>query len=486
MKVTVHNLGIIREAEIDLKPLTIFVGPNNAGKTWLAYALAGIFGPHGFGEYFQAYLEEKVPDTYALLDNAIEQVLSNGSATFDLVQFAEEHGEIYFNNVAGFTRHWIAKFMSTEIASYEHLEISIDLAETKAGFLERVLSYSMRSEISGGRQKPSLSIRKRREERELFVYTSTQYASTEDASEERILEQLPADLIKEFLARSVLLALHRAIFPHVRILPTERTAYIAFPFGSRVVNKEQLTIEEISPQKRKTKATMGPVSSFMNMIQTTFKDVSVEREERAKSNLRIREYVQLAQLLEKQILSGEVNFSQPELNLAQGLNQSDLDSAREILFLPTKDVKVEISIASSMVKELTPLVLYLRYVALPGELLIIDEPEMNLHPEAQAKIIEFLAMLVNAGLNVLITTHSPYVVDHLANLIKAAKNADKEAVSNEFYLKRKDAFISQDKVSVYLVEDGQVKNALDEDGVIQWNTFGEVSDRISEIYFTLR
>jgi predicted ATPase len=138
-----------------------------------------------------------------------------------------------------------------------------------------------------------------------------------------------------------------------------------------------------------------------------------------------------------------------------------------------------------MVKELTPLVLYLRYVALPGELLIIDEPEMNLHPEAQAKIIEFLAMLVNAGLNVLITTHSPYVVDHLANLIKAAKNADKEAVSNEFYLKRKDAFISQDKVSVYLVEDGQVKNALDEDGVIQWNTFGEVSDRISEIYFTL-
>jgi predicted ATPase len=39
MKVTVRNLGVIKEAEVDLKPLTIFVGPNNAGKTWLAYTL---------------------------------------------------------------------------------------------------------------------------------------------------------------------------------------------------------------------------------------------------------------------------------------------------------------------------------------------------------------------------------------------------------------------------------------------------------------
>jgi predicted ATPase len=42
MKVTVRNLGVIKEAEVDLKPLTIFVGPNNAGKTWLAYALTGV------------------------------------------------------------------------------------------------------------------------------------------------------------------------------------------------------------------------------------------------------------------------------------------------------------------------------------------------------------------------------------------------------------------------------------------------------------
>ena len=44
MKIKVSNLGPLQgPAEFDLKPLTIFIGPNNAGKTWLAYTLAGIF-----------------------------------------------------------------------------------------------------------------------------------------------------------------------------------------------------------------------------------------------------------------------------------------------------------------------------------------------------------------------------------------------------------------------------------------------------------
>ena len=43
MKLEIRNLGVIEEAKIDIKPLTVFVGPNNAGKTWLAYTFSGIF-----------------------------------------------------------------------------------------------------------------------------------------------------------------------------------------------------------------------------------------------------------------------------------------------------------------------------------------------------------------------------------------------------------------------------------------------------------
>ena len=142
-------------------------------------------------------------------------------------------------------------------------------------------------------------------------------------------------------------------------------------------------------------------------------------------------------------------------------------------------------IVSSMVKELAPLVLCLRYLVKPNDLLIIDEPEMNLHPAAQVEIAEFLAMLVNAGLHVLITTHSPYIVDHLANLMQAAKHEDPDSIKEMFYLQRKEAFISQEKVSVYLFEDGTAKNIIREEGTINWETFGQVSDDVSRIYANL-
>ncbi len=75
-------------------------------------------------------------------------------------------------------------------------------------------------------------------------------------------------------------------------------------------------------------------------------------------------------------MSGNVDYSTPEP-----------EPSREILFKPNgvtvgEVVTMEIPVVSSMVKELSPLVLYLRYLAKPGELLVIDEPEMNLHPEA--------------------------------------------------------------------------------------------------------
>ena len=75
MKVTFRNLGVLKEdATIDIKPLTIFIGPNNSGKTWLAYALSGIFGLYGSREYIRAYAEKQVPIIYESLNDAIERV----------------------------------------------------------------------------------------------------------------------------------------------------------------------------------------------------------------------------------------------------------------------------------------------------------------------------------------------------------------------------------------------------------------------------
>jgi len=60
---------------------------------------------------------------------------------------------------------------------------------------------------------------------------------------------------------------------------------------------------------------------------------------------------------------------------------------QEILFQTTENIKLEIPLVSSMIKELAPLVLYLRYLAEPNDWIIIDEPEMNLHPKRKCLFI---------------------------------------------------------------------------------------------------
>ena len=492
MKIKVYNLGIIKEANIDLKPLTIFIGPNNSGKTWLAYILAGIFGVTGFSEYLSSIEEGIISANYETLDRAIKQVLNRGTASIDMVQFAEEYGQKYFNNVAQAAKEWLPEFMATRESSFRNLDVEIDLADTKREFTENVLSTSIRSQIPASPQEPLISIRKDPGEAKLYIFTSTQSTSSEVAlSDEKIDEALPQTFIKDLLSRSVLMIIHRSLYQNVQILPTERTTFITFPFASRKKDTREQSANESETAPAEDELRMsGAVGAFMGIIQKAYDNEAGEgarRARRAKNNSKIKKYIQLAQILEQQILNGKVILSPQKLTtLKDTSNQEEDTFFRAALFQPTTASKLEISVASSMVKELSPLVLYLRYVAEPRELLIIDEPEMNLHPEAQAKMIEFLAILINSGLKILITTHSPYVLDHLSNLIKAYEVENKEEISKDFYLHRTDAFISKDKVSIYLFNrQGKPKEAMDKDGVIELGTFGRVSDDISDIYFKL-
>lgn len=466
MKVTVRNLGVIKEAEVDLKPLTIFIGPNNAGKTWLAYAMSGIFGRYGLAKYTRAYIEEQIPKSYPPLDQAIEQILDEGNAKIDLVQFADMYGEAYFNDVAKLAPQWMQEFLGTELAAFENLEVHIHLAEIKAAFLEKVLGRSTENKLSVGRGKhgPLVTALKESGKRELYVYTST---------ERNITEKLPHRAIREFLVELVFLGLHTSIYDNVYTFPTERTTFITYPPHLGDPGKEIHISTELTQTDQRSKPIPWSVFHLLDTIVNLFQSGFTTREREAKKNSLVATYIQLARVLETQIFSGKVDFSTPEP-----------DPRRVILFTSEKEL-LEIAVSSSMVKELAALVLYLRYLAEPDEWLIIDEPEMNLHPKVQAQIIEFLSMLVNAGLPVLVTTHSTYVVDHLNNLMKAAEQDNQETIRDKFYLQQTQAFISKNEVSIYLVDEGTTRNILDEDGLIHWDTFSDVSDQVSQLYFEI-
>jgi predicted ATP-dependent endonuclease of OLD family len=489
MKIVVRNLGIIKNAAtIDLKPLTIFIGPNSMGKTWLSYALAGILGPYGSNRFVRAYRADRSLHMYPPLKNAVEQVLAEGSATINLRNFAHEYAATYFNDVASLAREWMSDYLGTQRVRFDTLDFSLSLDEYEAQYLDRLTNYAYRSNIAVGPHGSLLTIQKRRKEDKLYIFTSTEMQDTEDLPE-HISEKIPLEEVKSRLISAVSQILHRSLYPQIYAFPTERiaTERIVRDNGQLIQVNERIRelLDTLFKELEDAIASAGsppnrlgmqPTGLFQTMMNDLFAIGTKDRENRTRSannNPKIRKYIQLADRLQETILAGSIDFSTPEP-----------DPRRELLF-HTHDISMELPLASSMVQQLSSLVLYLRYLARPNELLFIDEPEMDLHPKAQAQLIELLAMLVNAGLNVLFTTHSPYITDHLANLIMAAKSTEKGAVCNEFYLKSTDAFLPQEKVAIYGFSGEHVSSILDEDGLINWDTFGKVSEHIINIYAQL-
>lgn len=82
--------------------------------------------------------------------------------------------------------------------------------------------------------------------------------------------------------------------------------------------------------------------------------------------------------------------------------------------------------ASSMVSELAPVVLYLRHKVEPGNMLIIEEPESHLHPAMQVQFTREIAALVQAGIRVVVTTHSEWVLEELANIVSRSGFSEPE------------------------------------------------------------
>jgi hypothetical protein len=273
MKIQFKNFGPIEKAEIELKPLTIFVGANNTGKTWTAYALAGILGPYGCASYADAYVERNTPNTYQVLEEAIDQVIKHGAATIDLVQFANDYGEIYFNNIAGYTQGWIAGFLSTELATFENLEVSIKLAESKAKMVEGVLAADIHTDIVGTEESSILTIRKVSGDKQVVIYSSIQSSSSENTK----IEEISPLIIRDILVKTIFQTIHRTIYPFVQVLPTERTAFIAHPFRYRPIEKGATLITDGNTNERKRRLAPGGVGHFLSMMKTISEIIMVPR-----------------------------------------------------------------------------------------------------------------------------------------------------------------------------------------------------------------
>jgi len=95
---------------------------------------------------------------------------------------------------------------------------------------------------------------------------------------------------------------------------------------------------------------------------------------------------------------------------------------------------------------------------LKGQILIIENPEIHLHPKAQAKLADFFVFLENAGIQVIIETHSEHLINKLRyNVYKKKLEYEntviyyKESIQSDFQkisINKNGHFINEEMVEI--------------------------------------
>ena len=143
---------------------------------------------------------------------------------------------------------------------------------------------------------------------------------------------------------------------------------------------------------------------------------------------------------------------------------------------------VKINFASSGQQEAVWIVNLLFYYLVQGcpSFFIIEEPESHLFPEAQKQIVELISIVRNAGHCILVTTHSPYVLGSINNLLYASQLPEKCIKSASRVLDCA-LWLRKSDVSGWFIQDGIIADCVDsETGLIQNELIDDISNVIND------
>ena len=409
LELKVTDFGPIAKAEIDLRPLTVFVGPSNTGKSYLAiliYALHRYFSEvaRPSRRYYRPYrtpsadsqnaraqkamdalvtaLEQRTRDA-KLSDLLSAEVVDFIRSSFDALKRGDEIGnEIIrcfgINELTALVRKGCRQGV---IVMRRHFSNHSKPA------IHKLVLKSQGAEFTT-RMPKGTAIRIDAENEFEVEHLSDSVHEHEDSFAWRLME-----IVRDSDLRQATGPLHLPAF----YLPADRTG-VMHAHGSIVSAMiENAPMTGLRPPTR-TPMLSGVVADFLRQL--------IELDNR--QNQRRKPHPDLDKDIEETILGGSVN-----------VDRSELIGYPRFTYRPEgwKDA-LPLMNASSMVSEIAPIVLYLRHVVGPDNVLIIEEPESHLHPAMQVEFTRQLAAMVRSGVRLIVTTHSEWVLEELANTVQ--------------------------------------------------------------------
>ncbi|GAB6075803.1 AAA family ATPase [Desulfurobacterium crinifex] len=492
LQLRIKNLGNIKDARIKVGNLTVFVGKNNTNKTWMAYVIHSIASEETIENYVSNFTWSR-PWNLKIKVDFVQNYLPKVAKYIELLAQQERVSPFFTEEDIPFIKKLIKDYLSYVAKEFPYF-ISINKEQVKN--LKITLYWPTKKKE-----------KEFKELLDLFNRTFNQFARSkwfEDCFERSLAYECYLSLIIKTIVRS--------LFGNPFNLPVERNTLITF---SNLINLGEGSIynlSEIGASLRRIlnllrrliqdaklfeKALSQRVTLLQNIERTVEELNNIHKLLRPKNfnynyPVPVKDFKDFVQRLAS-LKPKENSLNKLLLSFLQEIIEGEIKiDETGIVYKTNGGVTLPIMVSSSMIKSLGGLYAYIAYKAEENDLLIIDEPENNLHPRAQVKMVEFLSFMVNKGIRVLTTTHSPYIVDHLINLIEAdnavkSKEKNPDDLASMFFLRTKDVFIAKNKVSVYLFsDDGEVKNILDsETGIIDWETFSSVSEEISQLYYKI-
>ncbi len=413
MKITIKKLGALKQAEFTLGDLTIICGGNNTGKTYATYAL------FGFLFFWRDAFSINVPGADIL------QLLDEGNIELDIQSYIKKAPNILKNGCNEYTKQLSHVFASSQKHfSDSHFSVELDKNDIQPSpTFERTMGAAKNQlfSISKKADSPLVTI-------SLLV------------EKEKI--KIPQDLIKKIIGDALKDIVFGHLFPHPFIASAERT-------GAAIFKKE------LNFARNRLLEEMSSMEKDINPFELLTK-VYADYAWPVKSNVDFTR--QLEELAKKDSFIAK-NYDEILSDFADIIGGDYLVTKNDELYFVPRDKRVKLTMdeSSSAVRSLLDIGFYLRHVASPGDLLMVDEPELNLHPENQRRVARLFSRLVNIGIKVFITTHSDYIIKELNTLIMLNQNDGRlgNLAEREGYGKAE--LLDPDKVRVYIAEEKLIK-----------------------------
>ncbi|GEN76693.1 AAA family ATPase [Chryseobacterium hagamense] len=187
----------------------------------------------------------------------------------------------------------------------------------------------------------------------------------------------------------------------------------------------------------------------------------------------------------------EIDYSKTTLaeniitKILKGKYQFDKDGEK-IYYDANSYVKLNFSSSGQQESLWILLLLFIIILEKQNVFIVIEEPEAHLFPEAQKEILNLIALMSNIrNSQVIITTHSPYIIASLNNLILAKKagNKNSKLVNN---IINKHLWIDRNKIFAAKVQSGKVSEIIDSEfNIIEQDYVDMISREINSEFDAL-